>query len=85
MKEECTRRLLVPYDRGALRREISLYVSWYNGHRPHSLLEVRTPDEVYYARSPACTAPRVEPRRRWPRGSPCAAPQAPVRGPRSVC
>jgi transposase InsO family protein len=84
MKEECTQRLLVPYDRAALRREISLYVSWYNGHRPHSLLEARTPDEVYYGRSPACTAPRFEPRQGWPRGSPCAAPQAPVRGRRSA-
>jgi putative transposase len=84
MKNECTRRLLVPYDRAALRREISLYVSWYNGHRPHTLLAARTPDEVYYGRSPACTTPRFEPRRCWPRGSPCAAPQAPVRGRRSA-
>jgi transposase InsO family protein len=80
MKEGCTRRLLVPYDRRALQRELSLFVSWYNDHRPHSLLGPRTPNEVYYFRSPACDAPRFEPRRLWPRGSPCATPQAMVRG-----
>ena len=47
MKEECTRRLLVPYDRRSLQREIALYVSWYNAHRPHTLLGARTPNEVY--------------------------------------
>jgi hypothetical protein len=35
---------------------------------------------VYSDLPPACRAPRVEPWRRWPRGSPCAAPPAPVRG-----
>jgi putative transposase len=84
MKEECTRSLLVPYDGAALRREISLYISWYNDHRPHSLLKARTPNEIYYGRPPACTAPRFEPRQAWPRGSPCAAPQAPVRGRRAA-
>jgi transposase InsO family protein len=80
MKDECTRRLLIPYDRESLRREIGLYVSWYNAHRPHTLLEARTPNEVYYGLPSACAAPRFEPRRRWPRGSPCAAPLAPIRG-----
>jgi putative transposase len=79
LKEECTQRLLVPYDGAALRREMSLYVSWYNDHRPHSFLGARTPNEVYYGRPTACTAPRFEPRRCWPRGSPCADPQAAVR------
>jgi putative transposase len=84
LKEECTRRLLVPYDRAALRQEISMYISWYNAHRPHTLLAARTPNEVYYGRSPACTTPRFEPRRCWPRGSPCAAPQAVGRGRRGA-
>jgi putative transposase len=79
MKVECTRRLLVPYDRRSLRREVALYVFWYNAHRPHTKLEGRTPNEVYYGHPPACSAPRFEPRRSWPRGSPCAAPHAPVR------
>jgi len=80
LKSECTRRLLVPYHRESFRRELAIYVNWYNGHRPHDSLEVRTPDEVYRGATPACLAPRFEARRRWPRGSPCAGPQAPVRG-----
>jgi putative transposase len=80
IKNECTRRLIVPYDRATLRRELSLFVEWYNGYRPHSRLEARTPDEVYFDLPPACRAPRIEPRRRWPRRSPCAGPQARVRG-----
>ena len=80
IKNECTRRLLVPYDRMELRQELSLFVDWYNGHRPHSTFEARTPDEVYFDLPPGCQAPRIEPRLRWPRGSPCAGPQAPVRG-----
>ena len=38
-----------------------------------------TPDEVYFARHPANRKPRFEPRRRWPRASPCAKPWALVR------
>jgi putative transposase len=80
IKNECTRKLIVPYDRSMLWRELSLFVEWYNGHRPHSTLEARTPDEVYFALQPACRAARFEPRPRWPRDSPCAEPQAHVRG-----
>ena len=54
MKTECTRRLLlVPYQRTALRRELALYVDWYNGHRPHDTLDTTTPDEIYFDRRPA--------------------------------
>ena len=49
IKNECTRKLLVSYDRTGLRSELSLFVEWYNGHRPHSTLDARTPDEVYFA------------------------------------
>ena len=85
LKDECTRRLvLVPYRRSDLRRELSLWAAWYNADRPHTALGARTPDEVYYGRPPACVAPRYEPRRRWPRGSPCAGPDAPIRGRRGV-
>jgi len=81
MKTECTRRLpLVPYQRTALRRELALYVDWYNGHRPHDTLDTATPDEIYHRRRPASRKPRFEPRRSWPRGSPCAQPQTTVRG-----
>ncbi len=80
LKKECTRKLIVPYDRMDLRQELSLFTEWYNGHRPHSTLDARTPDEVYFDLPPTCRKPRIEPRQRWPRGSPCAGPHAPVRG-----
>jgi transposase InsO family protein len=80
IKNECTRRLLVPYARTRFQRELLLYVRWYNEHRPHGAIETRTPNEVYFGLSPACLAPRFEPRNRWPRGSPCAGPQVAVRG-----
>ncbi len=80
MKSEALRRILVPLDRRAFRREVGLFVEWYNGHRPHSTLQAATPDEIYFERRPRSRAPRFEPRRRWPRGSPCAGPPARVRG-----
>ncbi len=84
IKDECTRRLIIPYRRDAFRRELLLFLSWYNGHRPHTRLDVRTPDEIYFGERPACLMPRFEPRRRWPRRSRCAGPQATIRGRRGV-
>jgi len=55
-------------------------VSWYNKHRPHATLGGRTPDEVYFSRPPANEQSRLEPRERWPRGSPCAKPQVGIEG-----
>lgn len=69
LKDECTRLLLVPYQRNSFRRELVHFVSWYNEDRPHTRLDVRTPNEVYFGKKPAYLAPRFEPRRRWPRGS----------------
>jgi len=71
---------LVPYRRSALQRELDAIQDWYNGHRPHTWLDGRTPDEVYYGKYPAHRKPRFETRARWPRGSPCARPGALVRG-----
>ncbi len=50
LKNECTRRLWVPLRHASFRRELSFYVEWFNDHRPHSSLEGRTPNEVYFAR-----------------------------------
>jgi hypothetical protein len=83
-KSECTRRLLVPYRRDSFRRELALFATWYNEHRPSEALEGKTPDEVYHDLAPACLAPRFEPRRKWPRKSPCAAPRTGIRGRRGV-
>ncbi len=79
MKNEGTRKILVHFSRSEFRRELSLFVDWYNRHRSHGTLGARTPDEIYHDLPPACLAPHFEPRRKWPRGSPCAAPSAPVR------
>lgn len=64
MKDECTRRLLVPLSHGAFRRELEAYARWYNRFRPHVTLAGRTPAEVFENRP----APRrhFEVRPRWP-------------------
>jgi hypothetical protein len=80
MKNEFTRKTKVPLRRDIKRRELTFYIAWYNEYRPHTYLEGRTPQEVYDDLIPANTKPRLESRPRWPRGSPCAEPQAKVRG-----
>jgi putative transposase len=81
LKDRCTRVLpVVPLLRRSFQREMQLFILWYNADRPHSTLQGATPDEVYFARRPACRAPRFEPRPAWPRASPCAMPQVLVKG-----
>jgi len=80
IKSECTRKLIIPYRHDDFRRELSLFVIWYNRHRPHEVLDGCTPDEVYFGLDSAGLAPRFEPRERWPRGSPCAVPRTSIRG-----
>ena len=84
LKNECTRRLIVPYGRTAFRHELALYIDWYNYDRPHEALDGATPEEIYDDIPPACRMPRFEPRKKWPRGSPCAGPTTEVRGRRGV-
>ena len=43
VKNECTRKLLVSFDDREFRNELALFMKWYNGYRPHSGLEIRTP------------------------------------------
>jgi putative transposase len=80
LKNECTRVILVPLRREALRLEFTLYTCWHNQTRPHSALDGKTPDEVYHGILPASQRPRFEPRARWPPSAPCASAQAPVAG-----
>jgi hypothetical protein len=81
VKSECTRRLiLVPYRLATFEHELALYFAWHNEHRPHSWLRGATPDEIYHRRRQANRAPRLEPRSRWPRRSPCASPRTLIRG-----
>ena len=84
VKDECTRRIIVPLRLKAMRTELSLYVGWYNEHRPHEWLEGKTPREVYEGLLPRNANPRYEPRRKWPPESRCAAPQTRVKGKRGV-
>src|SRR5262249_36347281 len=72
--------LSIPLRRATLQQELRLRIGWYNEHRPHASLAGRTPNEVYFVRSPAHRRPRLEPRSRWPRGAPCARPQTLVAG-----
>jgi len=85
MKMECTSRLLVPLYIDAMRREVGLYVLWYNTHRPSQALCGRTPQEVYERRPPANARPRYEPRRRWPAGAPSALPTTETKTDRGAC
>ena len=80
LKDECTRRILLPQRREACRRELLSFVDWYNQHRPHTTLDGQTPNEVYFRQRPAHRQPRIEPRKRWPRRSRCARPQTLVAG-----
>ena len=74
LEEEWLRRLIIPLRLDAMRSDLSVYMSWFNEHRPHQSLEGRTPREVYYHLAPANAARRFEPREKWPtrrqRGAP---------------
>jgi len=80
LKDEATRKRIVPLRRHALHRDLRYFVDWYNQSRPHSGLEGKTPDEMYFALRPAKRRPRIEPRKAWPRRSSCATPRTLVAG-----
>jgi len=80
LKEEGVRRWPASLRWRTVRRELSLFVDWFNEQRPHAGLAGAAPDEIYFLRLPAHRRPRFEPRARWPRNARCARPQAPVRG-----
>ena len=80
MKDEGTRRILVSQRRTNFRRELNHFFAWYNAHHPHAALAGRTPNEVYSRLRPANRRPRLEPRQRWPRRSPCAGPRTLIAG-----
>jgi putative transposase len=85
LKQEALRRVMVPLGVQAMQGVVEGYLAWYNGHRPHTALDARTPDEVFEGRAAATGLPRFEPRKRYPlrRQPACAAPKA-VRGKRGV-
>ena len=66
LKEEWLRRLIIPLRLDAMRADLSVYMSWFNEHRPHQALEGKTPMEVYHHLAPANADRRFEPRSKWP-------------------
>lgn len=72
---------IVPMNQIRFREESVFFIDWYNEHRPHITLDGKTPNEVYFGvKFPENRRPRIEPRKDWPRGSPCAKPQSLVAG-----
>jgi len=78
--KEILRLITVPEAQSQFEREMKCIIEWFNEHRPHEALDGRTPNEVYFSRLPANEQPRIEPRRNWPRGSPCSKPQVGING-----
>jgi transposase InsO family protein len=85
LKNEALRRAIVPMGIQAMQSIVEQCLARYNGHRPHTALGGRTPDEVFEGRAAANEAPRFEPRKCYPLKRPPAraAPKA-VRGKRGV-
>jgi hypothetical protein len=71
---------VVPEDQSRFEHEVANIFDWYNEARPHMTLSGKTANEIYFSRTAANEQPRSEPRRNWPRGSPCAKPQANIDG-----
>ena len=76
LKQFLSLLILLSQQRSVFRKDLQSFADWFNEFRPHTSLGGRTPNEVYYRRFPAVRRPRHEPRRNWPRGSPCAKPWA---------
>jgi hypothetical protein len=81
LKDEATRKIVVPMTKGMALNEIKLHLYWYNHFRPHMTLDAATPQERYCGRTPVHHLFRYEPRPRYPRDAKCASPQAPPVGP----
>jgi hypothetical protein len=45
LKDECLRKILVPFSPSRMRAELEAYRVWYNTARPHSALGSATPAE----------------------------------------
>ncbi len=84
LKDTYLRRIVIPFHTQQMRSEMTIFIQWYNRHRPHETLEGATPLERYEDQTPANQAARYEPRNKWPRKSPCAQPIVSVKGRRGV-
>jgi putative transposase len=50
LKEEYAGGLFLYRQIRTIERDLTLFVSWFNGERPHAGLALRTPDEVHFGR-----------------------------------
>jgi transposase InsO family protein len=66
LKNEGTRRIVVPYCQATFAAALTAFASWYNDERPHASLAGATPREMYAGTTPAHTTLRLEPRPRYP-------------------
>lgn len=80
LKESLRALTMVSLQRRVFQMDVHRAISWHNADRPHMTMRGATPNEVYYARRPACRRPRFEPRPGWPRVARCAQPQVLVKG-----
>jgi len=62
LKNECTRRMLVPLSLAPSQDELLRYVTWYNEYRPHQSLAGCTPNEIDDGTRSARDASRFETR-----------------------
>ena len=79
MKDECTRRIMVPTDKAEFETELSSWRTCYNIHRPHMRHEGRTPEEIF-GHDAASWKPRIEPRPDADQNMPCARPRVAIDG-----
>lgn len=66
LKNEGTRRVLMPLGRSEVDVELSVFSEWYNSVRPHASLSGCTPEETRGGQLPPSHRPRFEPRPRYP-------------------
>ena len=66
LKDECFRRILVPFAKPAFDAELLAYLHWYDTARPHQSLRGATPAEILAGCSRASTDRRIETRERFP-------------------
>jgi transposase InsO family protein len=63
MKNECFRRIVLPFSVSLIERELDRYLLWYHEHRPHRALGGATPSEVLVGGVPRERAPAQRGRR----------------------
>lgn len=78
IKTEWTRRIMVSNVLEDFVEELEVFVEYYNGERPHSRHDGKTPDEVYFGLPAVNSEPRIEPRPQARDHTPCARPRTKI-------